>query len=119
MSSPFMTPRDAARAYQSLYEPGGAERLRNAVDYASHLSECVDQRLTLKNLWLTERYINGDLNLHVHFRSMLSVEPTDYCAVLHRADSSTLNREEVGEVGRNLAPLRRARHLPRELHHIE
>ena len=106
--------------FESPDEIGDAERLRDAINYARHLAERVHHRLTLQNLRLAERYIKGELKIHIHFRSMASLETTDYCVVLYRAVGSPSEPKEMGPIGRNFAGSRHmARHVPREHGHIQ
>jgi len=45
------------------------------------LSQRWNERLTLHNLALSKRYIEGEVSLHIHFFRRLELEPKQFCAV--------------------------------------
>jgi hypothetical protein len=54
----------------------------DCIDKATQLMEKWNNRLTMNNLRLAKRYLEGDLELHVVFRLADVPDPTDYCAIL-------------------------------------
>ncbi len=57
------------------------ELVDDAIHKMNQFMERYHQRLSSDNLRLAERYIKGELRLHVHFRQCLF--PENYCAILH------------------------------------
>jgi len=62
------------------------EGVNNAINDVRKLIERWENRLTLKNLSLSKRYLKGELVLHLHWRGNLSSEMTHYCAVFHGSE---------------------------------
>src|SRR5687768_1705997 len=73
-----MTPRDALPD-----EPGAAERLEDALDYARKFMEGWKDRPTLKWLTLPERYAEGRLHLLVRILWRGSDSPVELPAIFH------------------------------------
>jgi|SRR5688572_26655187 len=73
-----MTPRDALPD-----EPGAAERLEDALDYARKFMEGWKDRPTLKWLTLPERYGEGRLHLLVRILWRGSDSPVELPAIFH------------------------------------
>src|ERR1700722_718705 len=66
-----------------MAELGERLEFRNdAVHKMRHLMEEWNNRLTLNNLRFTERYIKGDLDIHILIHRDGSLETAYYCAVL-------------------------------------
>lgn len=66
-----------------LYLKGGSEEIDDFADRAHQLGQRWNDRLTLKNLRLTERYIEGELKLIVWF-TILPWGAGQFCAIFQR-----------------------------------
>lgn len=82
------------------------EKLDEALDKLAELRQRWEQRLTLDNLALAERYIKGELRILVHLRSRLATDlgryPEEYCAIFERVlpvggPNSDRHREILGD----------------------
>lgn len=73
-----MTPSDSQGELAD--ESGSDERLSDAINQARVLMERWHNRLTLGNLAFAERYIKGQLRLHLHFRKH-GFGSEDFCAI--------------------------------------
>jgi hypothetical protein len=69
----------------SLQQASADERLRDALRYANKLRERGNNVLTLHRLRLAERYLKGDLHLHVHLDALPKPdrEAEQFCAVFY------------------------------------
>lgn len=59
------------------------EIVKDAIRKGRELTKRLKNRLTCKNLRLAERYLNGELKLHVHMVRV--ADPAEYCAVIYGA----------------------------------
>src|SRR5439155_14424332 len=84
----------------------GRNKLGNdALDNVNQMVHKWNNRLTLDNLRLTERYVEGDIELILHLLGDPSGNSTDYCAVLRYDPTARL----AGDAKGNRSGLRRTR----------
>src|SRR5260370_3561930 len=76
------------------------------VDNALHnINQMVEQwknRLTLNNLRLTERYLEGSMERVLHLRGDIAGHPNDFCAILRYDSSARLAGAEIDADGSGL-----------------
>jgi hypothetical protein len=88
----------------------GREKLNESVNKLDELKKRWNERLTLDNLDLTERYLKFELGVHVHLRYRVLAESgrdsVDFCAIFQRErelghdDADALRRRYLGEIDR-------------------
>lgn len=83
------------------------ELVNDPVDQMRKLMEKWDNRLTLDNLRLAERYLEGGLEIHVHIRvfAVVNVDATDFCAVLKNCKPLSASAAGLGHDGHALGGL--------------
>jgi hypothetical protein len=88
----------------------GREKLNESVNKLDELKKRWNERLTLDNLDLTERYLKFELGVHVHLRYRVLAESgrdsVDFCAIfqrergLGRDNADALCGRDLGEIDR-------------------
>lgn len=63
------------------------EQIHGALRQAEKLLECWENRLTFDHLALAERYLKGELRIHVHLAATRRGHTIEYCAVFQREQS--------------------------------
>jgi hypothetical protein len=90
----------------------GREKLNESVNKLDELKKRWNERLTLDNLDLTERYLKFELGVHVHLRYRVLAESgrdsVDFCAIFQR--ERALGRDNADALcGRDLGEIDRGR----------
>jgi hypothetical protein len=69
------------------------------VNQVNQITERWQKRFTLRRSALLKRYIEGELGLHIHFRTTFpDGVPSDYCAVFERANEARVADVELENV---------------------